>query len=86
MGAGTEPVTERVIYAVVAKDDRGPLELPPLHGSVDPDALETCANRIDHGEISFQYAGYTVTVESDGVVTVTDPHVDENGRIDVATN
>jgi hypothetical protein len=86
MGARQETVCERVIHAVAASDDSDPVELPTLHGVIDPDALETCVNRLEWGKISFQYAGYTVTVDAEGAVTVADSTDDAREQIDVATD
>ncbi|MFB6074808.1 MAG: HalOD1 output domain-containing protein [Haloarculaceae archaeon] len=75
-----ETPSDGVIAAVAAASDRAPVpdaaasSLPPLYGTVDPDALDAMAGE-GHGAgegptVSFAYAGYDVTVH-DGVVTLT---------------
>lgn len=62
--------SERVIQAVAVYSNTDPLELPPLGDAVDPDALDACIGRMGDGQIDFRYAGYAVTVHSDGTVDV----------------
>jgi len=50
-------------------------ELEPLYSAVDPDALESvlrvCSRKSGDTCVTFTHEGYTVTVHSYGVVTVT---------------
>jgi hypothetical protein len=68
-----------IIETVAAREDVSPNELAPLTQAVDPDAIEAfvspdragprgAANR--SARLTFEYTGYTVTVDADGVVTV----------------
>ena len=52
-----------------------PEALPPLYQSVDPDSLERLVTMGDESglmHVSFSHAGCQVTVDTDGVVTVTE--------------
>jgi hypothetical protein len=70
MGERTELVSNRVLDAVSAETGRDVLDLPPLAGAVDPDALNGLANGETRAVVSFPYAGQYVTVEATGTVTV----------------
>lgn len=70
-GRGT--IAERVIQRVADADNCDMLELPPLSDATDPDALETFIEKTSSGEVSFLYAGYEVSVESDGTITIAKP-------------
>lgn len=61
-------VSERVIQKVATATNSDPLELPPLYGPIDPDALNVLIEQMADGEISFTYAGHEITVESDGTI------------------
>ena len=66
-----ESASEAVIHTVARETDRDPLELPPLFDAVDPDALDALARTRRGGDVTFEYAGQTVTVDCDGqTVTV----------------
>lgn len=43
-----------------------PLELPPLYDAIDPVALDTCVSALTGIDVSFEYAGIPITVESTG--------------------
>ena len=76
-----DSVTQDVVAAVADATGRDPELLPPLYDVVDPDALETLANRpphVDHRsagvEVTFDFADCVVTVSStDGVAVSADP-------------
>lgn len=74
--SGDFSITETVVEEVADAEEVGPLELPPLHDSIDPDALESLLSGRasgDHSaaiEVKFMYCGYAVTVASDGTVEV----------------
>lgn len=69
---GPEPrASTAVVQAVAAAAETSPEELPPLTDVVDPDALDVLFSSTGtSGSIRFRYAGYHVTVFSDGTVTV----------------
>jgi hypothetical protein len=61
-----------VVTAVAEAAGSDPLELPPLRNAVDPDALNdlicTDGNRLN--SVSFEYAGYDISVTGDNDVCV----------------
>lgn len=69
-----ERCIETVIGKIVAREQRGPTELPPLAEILDPEALSTLIDSADGESVSveFTYCGYTVIVDSAGTVDVTD--------------
>jgi len=69
MSPENESVSERVVQAVATTSNADPLELPPLYDAVDPDALDALVTGIADGKVTFTYAGYEVTLTSDGAVT-----------------
>jgi len=61
--------SEVVVYAVAEATGIDPLELDPLRGTVDPDALDALFRNADDSTlISFSYAGCDVSVSSQGRV------------------
>jgi hypothetical protein len=59
-----ERVSEAVARTVAAVSGRPPMELPPLQGSVDADALDRLfASSPDVGALRFTYVGYDVVVD-----------------------
>lgn len=71
--------SERVIQAVAVYSNTEPLELPPLGDAIDLDALDAAIGTMEDGQIDFRYAGYAVTVHSDGTVDVVDQSDDSAG-------
>ena len=67
-----ESPSERVVRGVASAAGRDPLELPPLFGSVDPEALDATVRTISDGTVSFRFAGYEVAVDSGGEVELTE--------------
>lgn len=83
--AEDQPLSEAVVRAVEAVSDRSSVAgddaarpLDPLYERIDPDALDALFHgRGDGpgsraGEVTFAYCGYEVTVESTGLVAVTE--------------
>ncbi|WP_227380349.1 HalOD1 output domain-containing protein [Haladaptatus halobius] len=72
----SDSLTERIITTVAEIDGQSVDELEPLYNAINPEALESLfASRADgssrpDGEVSFQYAGYWVTVSSEGAVEI----------------
>lgn len=57
-----------VIEAVAEATDSDPLDLPPLHEAIDPDALNTLFDRHETStQVRFQYAGFEVEVQEGAV-------------------
>jgi hypothetical protein len=63
-------VSEQVVEQVARATGTDPLELPPLYDSIDPDALDSLARGPGDVEVSFEYAGQEVCVESGGAIRV----------------
>lgn len=67
---GTPSLAEAVLHEVAERRGEPPEQLnPPLFEVIDPDALDTVF-RAETGRISFEYLGYTVTVDHSGDVNV----------------
>lgn len=71
--AAAEPVSHRIIETVASRSGRDIEELPRLYDVVDPELLDGLfdAERdyLD-GHLSFEYAGYAVTVEVGGALEI----------------
>jgi len=73
-----QSASEAVIEAVARRVGIDPLELDtPLYDAVNPDELDALLDgtaRPDRSpvEVTFQYYGYTVTVDGDRAVTLTE--------------
>jgi hypothetical protein len=63
----------QVVEKVAACSNIDPLELPPLYEELDPDALDALIASMEDGQVSFQYAGYPVTVTGENEITVFPP-------------
>lgn len=83
---GTESACEAVISAVSAVSgreswpdpgaDTSTPALDPLYTVLDPDALNHVVASLADGRVSFDYAGYRVTVDSNGGIEVADALTD----------
>lgn len=65
-----ESVSERVIQNVSNVTSRDELDLPPLYGTIDPDALDEMIAGMTEGKITFEYAGCEISVTADARVRV----------------
>jgi hypothetical protein len=69
-----EPISFAVQTALGQVEDRSPVDLPPLADYVDPDALEAffsgSSNEVAARSLTFEYEGYTVTVDGTGHVRI----------------
>ena len=65
-----EDVGATVIEAVAAVAETPALELDPLYGSIDPDALEAVVRSAERALVEFDYQGCRVVVYSEGGVVV----------------
>lgn len=74
---GQSSVAESVVRAVAAAEDTSPVALPPLHHSIDADALDRLFvddAGSDPGstvELCFHYSNSVVTVDGDGDIDAT---------------
>lgn len=64
--------SEVVIHTVADARDTDPLDLPPLYNAIDPEALDTAVDTTTTGEITFDYAGFTITVTDTTEVTLVE--------------
>ncbi|WP_226008255.1 HalOD1 output domain-containing protein [Natrinema salinisoli] len=74
MGQGGSQIRENsVIHEIIKEvsdlENCDYTELPPLHDSIDTDALERVAT--SHATIHFTYCGYKVTVKNGNVIIDT---------------
>ena len=72
------PPSVAVIATLAEVLDADPVELDPLHSTVDPDALDSLV-RVRNGtngdiQVTLTHEGHTITVHSYGVVTITPGH------------
>jgi hypothetical protein len=72
------PASMAVIATLADVLDTDPVDLDPLHSSVDPEALDVLV-RVHSGtdgdtHVSFTHEGHTITVHSHGVVAITPAH------------
>ena len=70
-----ESVPLAVVEAVGEQTETDPTDLPPLHGVVDPDGLDSlfdtnAENDSSTGRVVFEYHGCRVIVSGDGTVAV----------------
>lgn len=69
-------VVTAVVGAVADAEDASPLELDPLAKAIDPDALDALVTSLGAERtsvsVSFQYAGYLVTVDGGYDVTLSE--------------
>ncbi|MBV0926399.1 hypothetical protein KTS45_19510 [Halomicroarcula limicola] len=70
MGETSGGLSEQIVYRVATATNSDVTELPPLHDSIDPNALETTVEGMSGGAISFRYAGHEVTVAQDGTISL----------------
>ncbi|WP_411966318.1 HalOD1 output domain-containing protein [Haloferax sp. YSMS24] len=66
----SEPLSTNVVMSIAAIEDIRPTQLPPLAGTIDPDALNTLFERSDDTILSFSYAGYRVTLDALGSIEI----------------
>ena len=72
------PASMAVIATLADVLDTDPVELDPLHSTVDPDALDALVRvrtRTDGDiHVAFTHEGHAITVHSYGVVAITPEH------------
>ncbi|MDQ2049158.1 HalOD1 output domain-containing protein [Natronolimnohabitans sp. A-GB9] len=64
----------RVVGAVASELGIDPVDCEPLYESIDPTALDELFTTSDGtaGRVIFEYAGYSVTVDNEGQVTLAE--------------
>lgn len=76
--SSSPPLSYTVVETVAEAEAVDPVELEiPLNDVIDPDALEALFESTNTaprrtGQVTFEYAGHTVVVGSDGTVMVAD--------------
>ncbi|WP_262178580.1 HalOD1 output domain-containing protein [Haloarcula laminariae] len=73
--AAQQSASETVIAAVASRAGVDPLELDtPLYDAIEPDELDAIVGGAGRStvEVTFRYYGYTVTVDSDLTVTLSE--------------
>ncbi|TMT77987.1 hypothetical protein E2L06_18670 [Haloterrigena sp. H1] len=79
---GQDFPSEVIIHAVAAVSNTFPTDLEPLYSVIDPDALDSLCASLTQGRhegdarVTFEFHGYTVALNSYGVVEV-DPTTHE---------
>lgn len=61
---------EAVVQLVANVAGEDPLDLPPLYDTIGPESLDTLFQDRHSGILTFEYCGFTVTVEDDAIVSV----------------
>ena len=74
-GCSTTSITEAIVTAVSDAENCDPLSLPPLWNEIETESLDAlfAPTRSGHpraGRVSFDYAGYAITVDIDAETTV----------------
>jgi len=71
---GDVPIDARVAEAVAEAKGVDALDLDPIYGVIDPDALDAVVQSMgSEGSVAFEYEGFSVTVTGDGRIDVTRP-------------
>lgn len=72
--AGSSPVSTNVLEAIAQVEETDPVDIPcPLYEVIDPDALDTLYRTGGSAVVvEFTYCGYSVTVQRDGEVSVSE--------------
>lgn len=75
----TESASGALLTAVASIDGRELLDLPALYDAIDPEALDGVVVPQPNGRareadctVSFRYAGYDVSIDSDGILTLAE--------------
>lgn len=64
-------ITEQIVNRVADEESVDPLEMEPLHSSVDAAALESLFDgRSGVRRVEIEYAGYVITVEDEDQVHI----------------
>lgn len=66
----TRAPSEAIVTAVAEREDVAVTEVPPLYHTIEPDALDQLFDRRRPGEVTFEYAGYEVTVRGPDRISI----------------
>lgn len=76
-----DAVSTHVVEAIADATNTDPFSLePPLHHSVDLEALDRLFRADTSGLVLFEYEGHRIGVDSDGTVTVDGTTYDPDSR------
>lgn len=64
------PPSETVVQMIADAEDAAPIDLSPLYGAIDPNALDALFQGRAFESVMFNYGGSTVMVQRNGEVTV----------------
>lgn len=67
---GVPAPCETIIAGVAERADEDPMDLPPLYEAVDPDAIDTIVRDGRSVQVTFEYAGYEITVAGPNDVAI----------------
>lgn len=67
-----EPVSLQTIRKIAAEEGVEPTELPPLHDTIETDALDALFASAEHasGRVEFTYSGYNVSIDGENHIHV----------------
>lgn len=70
---GDERASDAVVRAIADAREADPMDVEPLYGSIDLDALDRLFGTLDvpTGQFTFEAAGCRVTVRADGEASAT---------------
>ena len=60
-----------ILESIADSENADSLDLPPLGGVIDTDALITLLNEEEEVVVSFRYNGYDVVVDNEGGIEIT---------------
>lgn len=68
-------ISLRIVDSIAAENGCDPTDLPVLYETIDPGALDALfrpsgTSQRSIGQVSFRYAGYRVSVDADGTITI----------------
>lgn len=69
LDAARDP-SEAIVAAVAEREDAHPTEVPPLYHAIDPDALDRLFDGRRRGRVTFEYAGYEITVRGPDRISI----------------
>ncbi|WP_410767665.1 HalOD1 output domain-containing protein [Haloferax sp. DFSO60] len=61
---GDEPLGTSLVLCIASIKNTLPTQLPPLARTIDPDALDAIFADAQNARLSFSYAGFDITIDS----------------------
>lgn len=78
--------SEAIVAGIAERANADPTELPPLYTVVDPEALNAVAQGSDACYVTFEYAGYEVTVAGPNRISIHEVAYDRPGEADESSS